>query len=33
MLGALDDYSIKRLEEIGFRECAKSTAASLALVL
>jgi predicted phage terminase large subunit-like protein len=33
MLGALGDYDIKRLEEIGFRGCAKSTAASLGLVL
>jgi hypothetical protein len=33
MVGALSDYSIKRLEEIGFRGCAKSTTASLALVL
>src|ERR1700683_3502072 len=33
MLGALGDYSIKRLEEIGFRGCPKSTAASLGLVL
>jgi hypothetical protein len=33
MLGALGDHSIKRLEEIGFRGCAKSTAASLALIL
>jgi hypothetical protein len=33
MLDALGDYDIKRLEEIGFRGCAKSTAASLGLVL
>jgi hypothetical protein len=33
MLNALGDHSIKRLEEIGFRGCAKSTAASLGLVL
>jgi hypothetical protein len=32
MLGALGDHSIKRLEEIGFRSCAKSTAASLGLL-
>lgn len=33
MSGALEDYDIKRLEVIGFRGCAKSTMASLALVL
>src|SRR3954452_12242364 len=33
MLAALGDYDIKRLEEIGFRGCAKSTAASLGLIL
>lgn len=33
MLAALGDHDIKRLEEIGFRGCAKSTAASLGLVL
>ena len=32
-LNALQDYDIKRLEIIGFRGCAKSTAASLALVI
>jgi predicted phage terminase large subunit-like protein len=33
MSGALENYDIKRLEIIGFRGCAKSTMASLALVL
>jgi hypothetical protein len=33
MAGALQDYDTKRLEIIGFRGCAKSTMASLALVL
>jgi hypothetical protein len=33
MAGALQNYDIKRLEIIGFRGCAKSTMASLALVL
>jgi hypothetical protein len=33
MAGALQDYDTKRLEVIGFRGCAKSTMASLALVL
>ena len=33
MAGALQDHDIKRLEIIGFRGCAKSTMASLALVL
>jgi predicted phage terminase large subunit-like protein len=33
MVVALQDYDIKRLEMIGFRGCAKSTMASLALVL
>lgn len=33
MAGALQDHDLKRLEIIGFRGCAKSTAASLALVL
>lgn len=33
MAGSLQDYDVKRLEIIGFRGCAKSTAASLALVL
>src|SRR5258708_3939000 len=30
---ALQDHDLKRLEIIGFRGCAKSTTASLALVL
>lgn len=33
MAGALQDHDCKRLEIIGFRGCAKSTMASLALVL
>jgi predicted phage terminase large subunit-like protein len=33
MAGGLQDHDIKRLEIIGFRGCAKSTMASLALVL
>jgi hypothetical protein len=33
MSGAFENYDIKRLEIIGFRGCAKSTMASLALVL
>ena len=33
MAGALQDHSIKRLKIIGFRGCAKSTMASLAVVL
>jgi hypothetical protein len=33
MSSALENYDIKRLEIIGFRGCAKSTMASLALVL
>lgn len=33
MAGSLQDHSDRRLEIIGFRGCAKSTAASLALVL
>src|SRR5438477_7974904 len=33
MANALQDHNQKRLEIIGFRGCAKSTAASLALVL
>src|SRR5450432_3273532 len=33
MCGALEDGDIHRLEVIGFRGCAKSTVASLALVL
>jgi phage terminase large subunit-like protein len=33
MAGALQDFDQKRLEIIGFRGCAKSTMASLALVL
>jgi hypothetical protein len=33
MAGALQDHDNKRLEVIGFRGCAKSTMASLALVL
>jgi hypothetical protein len=33
MAGALQSDDIKRLEIIGFRGCAKSTKASLALVL
>jgi phage terminase large subunit-like protein len=33
MAGALQNHDIKRLEIIGFRGCAKSTMASLALVL
>jgi predicted phage terminase large subunit-like protein len=33
MSGALQDHDIKRLEVIGFRGCAKSTMASLALVI
>jgi hypothetical protein len=33
MASALSDHDIKRLEIIGFRGCAKSTMASLALVI
>lgn len=33
MCAALESNDIKRLEVIGFRGCAKSTVASLALVL
>src|SRR3954447_22880631 len=33
MAGALQDHDQKRLEIIGFRGCAKSTMASLALVI
>jgi predicted phage terminase large subunit-like protein len=33
MAGALQDHDAKRLEIIGFRGCAKSTMASLALIL
>jgi hypothetical protein len=33
MANALQNHDIKRLEVIGFRGCAKSTMASLALVL
>jgi hypothetical protein len=33
MSGSLENHDIKRLEIIGFRGCAKSTMASLALVL
>jgi len=33
MAGALQDHNERRLEIIGFRGCAKSTMASLALVL
>src|SRR5260221_1093206 len=33
MAGALEDHNERRLEIIGFRCCAKSTMASLALVL
>src|SRR4051794_19572743 len=33
MMGALQDHDLKCLEVIGFRGCAKSTMASLALVL
>jgi hypothetical protein len=33
MAGALQDHNERRLEVIGFRDCAKSTMASLALVL
>jgi predicted phage terminase large subunit-like protein len=33
MAGALQDHDLKRLEIIGFRGCAKSTMASLALVI
>src|SRR3984957_14029071 len=33
MCKALEDYALKRVEMIGFRGCAKSTLASLALPL
>jgi hypothetical protein len=33
MAGALQSHDIKRLEILGFRDCAKSTMALLALVL